>query len=192
MIIYERKLVRVLALDTSTHTGYAFDNPEGNGPLSGVQILCGWKPRDVDKSYAKLMDLIERIVAGHAITHVVIERPFNVYAHTGFGKSKSAGKAKDPDLANALLGFVAVAGGMAQRLGCDVSTVSPSTVRKHFIGNGAHPEPKLAVQRRCRALGWPAIDDNAADALATWDYAKSVLDPGWASRSTPLFARAPA
>lgn len=183
----DRKLVRVLALDTSTSTGWAHDNAAGSAPMSGTLKLCGWKPKDQPASYARLMEFIETTVNLHGITHVVIERPLSVYAHAGFKGSKAR---KDPDLAETLLGLASCAAGIAHWLGCDASVVAPSTVRKHFIGHGSPDDPKTWVMKRCRALGWPAIDDNAADALATWDYAKSVLDPGWASRTTPLFAGA--
>lgn len=181
-----KRPVRILALDTSTNTGWAHDGllQDCNVPAYGTLRLNGWKPADVSASYATLMAFVRRTVEAIEATHVVIERPLTVYAHSGW---KGANARKDPDLANALLGFVAVSEGMAQLCGAKPLLVTPSTVRKHFIGNGAHPEPKLAVMRRCRQLGWRPQDDNAADALACWDYAKSVLDPGWASRTTPLF-----
>jgi len=177
-------LIRVLALDTSTHTGWAHDNDAGNGPNWGTFNLPGWRPADVDKSGAALIEFVKVTVARKHITHVVIERPFTVYGH--------AADRKNPDLAAALMAFASVCGAAAVYAGIDaknVRVVSPSSVRKHFIDNGRHPEAKMAVMRRCRALGWKIDNDNEADALACWDYAKSILDPGWAARSTPLWGQ---
>lgn len=175
-------MIRVLALDTSTHTGWAHCNPMAGRPLYGTWRLPGWRPADVDKSGAMLIENICKVVRDHEITHVCIERPFTVYGH--------AHDRKNPDLAAALMAFASVSAAAAVFAGVpakQVTVASPATVRKHFIDNGRHPEPKLAVMRRCRALGWAPADDNQGDALATWDYAKSTLDPGWAHRTTRLF-----
>jgi hypothetical protein len=45
------------------------------------------------------------------------------------------------------------------------------------------------VMRQCRAMGWQVADDNEADALATWHYMCSLIEPKLALRPTPLFAR---
>lgn len=49
---------------------------------------------------------------------------------------------------------------------------------------------KRETVRMCRALGWPADDDNAADACALWAYAGAHIDPRAALLPTPLFGRA--
>jgi hypothetical protein len=36
-------------------------------------------------------------------------------------------------------------------------------------------------------LGWQAVDNNAADALAAWSYACSIIDPTQALKVSPLF-----
>jgi hypothetical protein len=71
-------------------------------------------------------------------------------------------------------------------------TVSVGDIRRHFIGDGSlkRNAAKRETIRRCVALGWPAEDDNAADACAIWSYACALLDPRWGLRLTPLFNRA--
>jgi hypothetical protein len=186
----------VLALDTSTKCGWAGDPPLGETiPVSGTLKLGRWDAENIEHSYAMLHRFIVGYIANCGATDVVIERPLSVYAHAGFQKGRRGvnfqGDArKSAELGEALLGFVAVAQTAALIAGAKPWLVSSSTVRKHFIGNGRAPDPKAAVMFRCRQLGWNFEDDNAADALATWDYAKSLLSPGWAWKGTPLLAKA--
>jgi len=168
---------RILALDTSTHTGWAHDGDAPDQPTYGTLHLPGWKRDVVGKSYAALHQFVAGKIAAHSITHVIIERPLTVHAHA-YDKGKNA------DLAAALLGFVSVIECVAalHSLRCHIE--SPATVRKHFVGNGRPTDPKAVVMARCKQLGWRVDDDNQADALATWDYARSIL------RAQSLFTRA--
>lgn len=182
LILETGRQVRVLALDTSTHCGWATDalETEGGPPRFGTWELGGYSPKAVGHAFGKLFDLIDTEIKALRITHVVIEAPLNVYAHSGFKGSKAR---KEPDLSAALLGFWAIAEGAAAVNRVQMFQVQPATVRKHFIANGRHPDPKAAVMARCRQLGWKPQNDNEGDALSIWDYAKSVLDPGWAGRA---------
>jgi hypothetical protein len=99
---------------------------------------------------------------------VIVERPLTVHAH-------AYNQGKDPDLAAALLGFVAIAECASLKAGARFNVESPATIRKHFVGNGRPKDPKAAVISRCRQLGWRTLDDNQADALATMDYALAML-----------------
>jgi hypothetical protein len=64
-------------------------------------------------------------------------------------------------------------------------------VRGHFIGHRACKRKiaKRETVAKCRALGWPCEDDNAADALAVWSYACGLIDPMTALKVSPLFLR---
>ncbi|NJM13397.1 MAG: hypothetical protein HC889_17365 [Synechococcaceae cyanobacterium SM1_2_3] len=174
---------RVLALDTSTHTGWAHDVGADDAPSGEVEYgtldLSGWRPAVVGRSYVQLLDFVMHKCAAARITHVIIEKPLNVYAHAGFQGTKAR---KDPDLAAALMGFVVVAETAARKAGCQCFTVAPETVRAGFLGRGRGKpkDPKTAVTVACRQMGWKPRDDNQADALATWFYSKRALE---ASRS---------
>lgn len=68
--------------------------------------------------------------------------------------------------------------------------VPPSTWRKTFIGFGKRrpgdPDWKVLANRRCRALGWTAVDHNAAEAGGVLDHLltkESPTPPPW--RATP-------
>lgn len=52
------------------------------------------------------------------------------------------------------------------------------SVRKVFVGEARPADPKAIVQSRCRALGWKAPDDNAADAAAVWAFGSLAQRPG--------------
>lgn len=92
-----------------------------------------------------------------------------------------------------LAGLHGVMLGCARRGGVgEFVHVSVGDIRRHFIGDGSlkRNAAKREVIRRCVQLGWPADDDNAADALAIWSYGCAMLDPTWGLRLTPLFNRA--
>lgn len=162
-------MIRVLALDTSTHTGWAHCGPSPTDrPVYGTLNLPGWRRDVVGKSYAALHSFVSDKIRNESITHVVIERPLTVHAH-------AYNEGKDADLAAALLGLVAIGECAAVLAGARCHIESPATIRKHFVGNGRPRDPKAAVMARCSQLGWRVADDNQADALATWDYAVSRL-----------------
>jgi hypothetical protein len=51
-----------------------------------------------------------------------------------------------------------------------------SDVRNHFIGkNPKRDIAKAMTIAQCQRLGWKPLDDNEADALALWDYQRSLL-----------------
>ena len=70
-----------------------------------------------------------------------------------------------------------------------IETATVGDVRGHFINDHAckRQEAKRETVEKCRALGWPCDDDNAADALAVWSYACGMIDPQTALQVSPLF-----
>ena len=65
------------------------------------------------------------------------------------------------------------------RGGYDVREAEVKEVRIHFLGSNKHKREaaKALTMQKCKALGWDPWDDNAADALALWDYQASLLYP---------------
>jgi len=91
-----------------------------------------------------------------------------------------------------LAGLHGIARGIAHKAGIgEISDVGVGNIRAHFIGDrGLYREAaKREVMRKCQALGWPAADNNAADALAAWSYAAAIVDPKHAIAVSPLFRR---
>jgi hypothetical protein len=177
--------IRVLALDTSTHTGWCHSRGLELPPAYGTLHLGAWDPDHVGAAYLKLFNFVIAKCDVENITHVVVETPLGVYAHSGWaGKKKFDGKArKDQNLAAALLGFVVAAetatGFAAQQQNREIEFFQAyaTSVRAHFVGNGRPNDPKAHVMARCRQLGYAPADDNQGDAIATWDFATSRLAP---------------
>jgi hypothetical protein len=71
----------------------------------------------------------------------------------------------------------------------EIAEVSVLSVRHHFCG--ARNATKSDVFEKCRALGWPAQDHNAADAAATWSFACALVKPETALQVSPLFGKRP-
>ena len=91
-----------------------------------------------------------------------------------------------------LAGLHAIARGVAHIRGIhEISTVDVGAVRQHFIGarNLKSDVAKREVVAKCRAMGWPVEDNNAADAVAVWSFACALIEPETALRLSPLFMR---
>jgi hypothetical protein len=168
----------VLALDVATVTGWARGKP-GAQPTSGSirfasagaskgAIYNGCLMWAIDFLTPPLPDLI------------VIEQPLSFMAKIGKTNADAV------ELLHVLPGIIrAVA---YQRGIYDWRSARVDVVRHHFIGsNPKGDEGKYQTVRKCRALCWDPKDDDAADALATWDYQCSLIDPVAGLRTSPLF-----
>jgi hypothetical protein len=169
----------LLALDLATTTGFVA-GAIGGTPVHGSKRLAspGASGPEVFGGYiAWLVDMIKV----HAPRVVVYEAPL--------APSIVKGKT-NVNTVRRLMGLAALTEGVAYRMG--IYTVLEATVadvRQHFIGRRNLPgdEGKRAVAMRCRQLGYEPTDDNAADALALWDYACAMRNPKLAALSTPMF-----
>lgn len=79
--------------------------------------------------------------------------------------------------ARVLMGLAFMAESCATSAGIrTIREVRVSDVRCHFIGsNIPGKRAKQMTIQQCRLYGWDPDDDNAADALALWDYQVSIL-----------------
>jgi hypothetical protein len=85
-----------------------------------------------------------------------------------------------------LIGLAAVTEELLYSLGkYDIREARVSDVRSHFIGSNRHKrkDAKDLTINACYRRGWKPVDDNAADALALWDYQVACL------RRNDLFRR---
>jgi hypothetical protein len=73
----------------------------------------------------------------------------------------------------------------------EISEVSVGNVRAHFIGDRGCKRQiaKRETMERCRRLGWKVENSDAADAIAVWHFACSLIDPRLALQTSPLFER---
>ena len=115
--------------------------------------------------------------------HIAFEAP---WVPSG---SRDASRPTNTRIPRVLIGLAFEIEQIADEFGITSSERSPQSVRKHFVGHGRPENPKAAVMARCRQLGWPIRNDHEADAGALWSFTQSVLDPSFAYKMTPMFAR---
>jgi Holliday junction resolvasome RuvABC endonuclease subunit len=171
-----------LGLDLSTvRTGYCFGGVDDSAPRGGVWKLPGSKPEVLAVTLGRLADSIITLHKLVKFTHVAIEAP--IMPSDGMTNASTI---------TALMQLTGAARASVFRCGATEHLVAVNTVRKHFIGKGNLPsaEAKAQTVRRCELLGWSVVDDNHADACATWAWCMASFFPKWAPKSTPLFGGA--
>lgn len=170
---YQRQ---ILSLDLARKTGWALGLANDAKPQSGsLQIT------NSDSSHAKLFSswreyLRDFIALNPEIGLVIFESPLPPMLRTGNTNISAI---------RLLMGLAAVTEELLYTLNqfpqrphiIDVREARVADVRTHFIGSNRHKrdEAKMLTIKRCRQLGWEPKDDNAADALALWDYQCSIL-----------------
>lgn len=90
-----------------------------------------------------------------------------------------------------LYGLISVTQEVAAAHKIDAYAASIQSIKKYITGDGR--ADKADVIRAVQRLGWDIgtpPDDNRADAAAGWAQLSSILNPKFAIKSTPLFARA--
>jgi crossover junction endodeoxyribonuclease RuvC len=172
--------MNVLALDLATLAGWAVGEPGAEPAHGSVRFASvGASHEAIFASAHKWM--VEQMVL-HEPEMVIWESPLP----TSFRQGRST-----VDTTSLLYGLPAVVGTVAYLGGVyNIRKADTKDVRLHFIGcNPKRAKAKPMVKRQCRAMGWEVDDDNEADALATWHYMCSLLEPKLALRPTPLFGR---
>lgn len=172
---------RILALDLARRTGWACcgERDDAGPPLHGCWKLPGLLPETIDAAHSQLFDLVQAMIRQQRIDVLVVE-------------ALNQGTVSRPGMGLAHRALPTVACLAAVRLGVQRYEVATSTWRKHFLGRGdlGGDEAKRRAVTLCCQLGpgWACTDHNEAEAQGIYAYAKSILQPGWAYRSTPLFA----
>lgn len=175
---------RIIALDLSSAcTGIAYDGPDGARPVSSSYRL----PRagaagDYGLGYAAFRAYLACRVERAKPVLIAFEAPLQVIgAHASSRRTNQA-------TVRILFGLAAITEEVAGAFGIACAEVNIATIKKHFAGHGR--ADKRDIIARCRQLGWEPRNDNEADAMALWAYAKALREPGWSPRATPLFGRA--
>lgn len=184
---------RILTLDLASRFGWAF-GVAGCTPVSGSRYFTrnGKAPKDGPISngakFWNAMRFISSVIDEYGPTTIVCETP--IAPSSKQGQTSTAAF-------EILYGLPAAVRGMAYGLNVyDWQYATPSTVRKHFIGNGGlkGEEAKPIVFRKCMALGWilPTDEDlshDRSDALAIWSWAEAKLAPKLAQPVDDLFLK---
>lgn len=164
------------AFDPSYHTGWAHCAGDGTRPASGVwELPRAASLRDLGPLKSRIAKLTHALLTTREVKIVATEEPFQSYG------------AKNSETQIILWSI----GGEIQRvchdLGVECIVVPPARWRGLFLGPGIWKRDvakDLAVQR-CRDLDWPAVDDNAAEAVGLWAWLKSGNEVGWQNRVIP-------
>lgn len=88
-----------------------------------------------------------------------------------------------------VMGLYAIMVGAARSRQIIIKRAAVQTWRAWCFGTARmkRPQAKAAAIETCRRLGWPAADDNAAEAGLIWAWCCSVVAPRTAPRIEPLF-----
>lgn len=153
----------VLALDLSTHSGWAFGGPEDK-PKHGVWELG--RDGNHGRYFSCLAEMLEGTIDVMKPDLVVFEAPLP-HASEKFRTSSAAS-------VRVLIGLCAVTEMICFEKSVQCEEASVRDARQLVMG--AQPKDgKAGVIQFCNVLGWKPADDNAADALILWQY-RHLLD----------------
>lgn len=172
--------MKVLAFDIARNTGIAVGD-------SGSDPIC-WSVnlgKTHEDRFSKALELTASLILEHKPDLIAIE--------------DVVGRAKTPHVN---VGIIACFRGCAHNRGVPIVMCAVQSVRKHFLGRAftrgdfpgltagkATEAIKAQVMGRAALLGWNPPDDDAADALAIWDYACAHHARGYQAAPTGgLFA----
>lgn len=169
-----------MALDLASVSGWAVGTPGGQPAHGSIRFASPGASHEA--IFAAALKWMSDKMTFYAPTTVVWEAPMP----TSFNKGTT-----NSNTTTLLYGLPAIIGAVSYLRGCyDIRKADTKDVRNHFIGsNPKRVKAKPMVVCQCAAMGWPVADDNEADALATWHYVCSLIEPKLAMRPTPLFGR---
>jgi Holliday junction resolvasome RuvABC endonuclease subunit len=171
-----------LFLDLARRCGYAHDGPTPGIPVAGIILLPRPEADDLGPVYAELRRRLVPIL--RVVEPVAVGFESAVQAMSRMATKRET----NPRTLRLLNGYVATVECLAAEWHIPCYETAATTIKKFLTGDG-HAD-KDAMMKMCRLLGWEfGDDDNAADACAGWAHLRSLLEPGWAPRTTPLFAR---
>lgn len=173
-------MVRVLALDVATATGWCTDGPSGGKPLFGT-FRIHHEGDDLGDAYVEYNQRLRWLIQEHKPDKLIFEAPLPRGGKGAFRGDSAAAARK-------LMGLAAMTEFVGCSLELDVWEVSISEIRRHFVGDGS--ADKEHVWKMCRLLGWNPQTYDESDAGAVWSHGKSLFDRSFSYATTPLFGGA--
>jgi len=159
---------QILALDLAARTGWALGRP-GDMPASG-SVRFAKEGASMAAVLSGCRRWLGEFLDGHPTIQLVV---FEAPLLPAFKKGKTT-----IVTIRQLMGLCGTVEELLYSRGTyDIREARVSDIRIHFLGSNKHKREKakeLTIMR-CRHLGWHPDDDNAADALALWDYQSSLL-----------------
>lgn len=163
---------QILALDLAARTGWALGRP-GDVPRSG-SVAVAPAGSSLGRVFCGCRGWLGEFLIEHPTAQLIVfESPLLPHHMRGKTNIKTIRQ---------LIGLASVVEELLYTLtGYDIREARVADVRTHFLGSNKHKreEAKALTMQRCRLLGWNVVDDNAADALALWDYQVSLLRSQW-------------
>lgn len=162
-------MTSILSLDIARTTGWAFGRI-GDRPKFGTQRLT-----PPGASHAEIFGAM----IGWLVPTLQVFQPDVLVYEAPFPPQQMGGKTNF-STTRVLLGLPAIVEGVAYRVGgMQIREAAVGDVRASFIGTRRLKRDlaKKAVMAKCRELGFAVADDNAADAVALWFHAASLLCP---------------
>lgn len=161
----------IFSLDLGVRSGFAYGEPGGRPSSGTVALKASSDHRCI--AFSNLIAFLQERWSISKPALVVKEAPLPLQAFKSLGNAAFT--------VRVTLGLHGVVEGMCTRFGIPFEDIADATVRRHFIGKancGNRAATKAAVVQRCHALGYiprDCMDDNRADALATWDWAAATF-----------------
>lgn len=174
-------MIRVLALDLASTTGWAADGPDGIKPVGGT-LKLNYSKDDNGEGLADCRDGVARLINLNKPTHVAIEAPVPVTSH---GRIENL--VDTAQTVRWLLGLVGVVEELVYHAGLECIEASAQDVRADFCGHRF--AGKAGVMERLQQLGWSYSDNNEADAKALWYHVKVNLDPSYTPQRSVTIGR---
>lgn len=177
----------VLAMDIATTSGFCF------GPVGAQPPLLQYGVREfggTDRTNGQIIGLFRGWFAQRCFeirpTLCVFESPY-----IPVGLKPGGGAPMNPHTLRRLLGMTGAVEAVCYELKIPCRESVSAQFTKFLTGKGQYktrPEKKAAVIEACRFFGCEPQDDNAADALALFFYAESILSPRAADHRRRLAA----
>ncbi len=170
----------ILALDTSTVTGWAAGRP-GETPTWGERSFAGRGGNG--EVIGKFRHWVNQCCYELKPTLVVFEAPY--IPRPGRGPKFGGPPPMNALTLRRLLALVGEVEAVCWELRIRCVEATAPEISKFFLGNarqGGRDAKKAATIKMCGLYGWHTVSDNAADALALWHYAEFITEPQIASR----------
>ena len=177
----------VVFWDLGRHCACAHDGPNPGVPLTSVVRLPA-PEGDVQDGYDYGPTFTAFRKQASAVLTVLQPRALGYEAPLQVISSRGAAQYTNQHSVFVLFGLSAHLEQLADEHHVRCYQTHNQTIKKFFAGTGR--ADKAAMLARCRQLNWDVGGSaDRADAAAGWAHLRSLLDPAFAIRSTPLFAR---
>lgn len=148
--------MKILALDVGTKTGWCIGNIHSTDQkYSGVQNFALKRGESQGMRFLRFDRWLEKMVLDEKPDVVVFEQPFHLKGHAN-------------TVLNGMIGILLV---ICSKHNVEHFPVEPPKLKKYATGKGNCSKDAM-VAEATRRYNKPILDDNEADALLMWDWAR--------------------